>query len=89
MEEQIMIHTLRTESGEDNHRRSCSVTGCSASVAIERWPGGSYTSGGFFRVVGPRIKNTRMSYDICPDCVAAGKLPPKAENPQPFPLQHA
>ncbi len=30
-----------------------------------------------------------MNYDVCPDCAKAGKLPPLAENPQPWPLKVA
>lgn len=78
-----------TKADWEKNVRSCDVEGCKNSVAVERWPGGAVSGGGFFRAVGPRIKNTRMSYDICPDCVAAGRLPPKAEKPQPFPLQIA
>ncbi len=72
--------------GETLYRRSCDCEGCTNHVLVDKWPSGAISGGDYLRAVGPRVKNTRMSYDVCRPCAAAGKLPPLAENPQPFPL---
>lgn len=67
--------------------RKCDCEGCTTVVPVTKWSSGAYGTGGLVRVVGHRIKNTRMSYDVCRACIKAGKLPPLAENPQPWPLE--
>jgi hypothetical protein len=80
--------------------RKCDCEGCTNKVVVTKWPSGSYDSRGYLAACGPvetapirgkrnKFARYRTEYDVCPDCVAAGKLPPKAENPQPWPMRSA
>jgi hypothetical protein len=78
-----MIQITRNPNGQDHYRRTCDVEGCQYSETVELWPGGSVSNGGFLSAVGHRVRNQRAHFDVCPACAEAGRLPARAENPQP------
>ncbi len=85
------MRTVHSAPGLTFSTLKCDCAGCaSQSPALHQWPGGSWdVATGWKGAVGPRVKNTRTRYDVCPECAAAGKLPPKAESPQPWAMASA
>jgi hypothetical protein len=87
----MALHTVNDEHGQSRTHRVCEVEGCRAqSRLLYPWPSGNYdhVGEGWKRVVGRPRGQFCPGFDVCPACMAAGKLPAGALNPQPYPPEN-